>query len=258
MICHSKATFWHNFCIVDYSSISVLLSTFWTLASLETAKNTAKKVHAFLVITAFEVIPTVVMPAMYVHISLPARRQARQVATHQTQLDFNSHFSNGDRPLQKTAETGKRHSGVAQQSKFNRRTVDSSSVIVLGAVIGLFVLCWSFDTVISLCTKLELCVISDGLFRVSDLMIFANSAINPLIYALLKKDIKHELSFTCCCTVTMKSSCFFSTIRQFQLLCKPASSLCMLIYQIFDVSKMIKPVKLIVLSLCTLFSFSYL
>lgn len=104
---------------------------------------------------------------------------------------------------QATADAGKRASHTSQQSKGKRKTADLSSVIVLGAVIGLFVVCWSFDTVISLCSKLELCVISDGLFRVSDLMIFVNSAINPLVYAFLKKDIKREFSFICCCTVAM-------------------------------------------------------
>lgn len=186
--------------IPAYLSFSPL---FWTLASSETVKNTGKKVHALVVITAFEVIPTVVMPAMYIQIFVTARRHARQVATHQTQLDFNSQVNNRDNTQQATADAGKRASHTSQQSKGKRKTADSSSVIVLGAVIGLFVVCWSFDTVISLCSKLELCVISDGLFRVSDLMIFVNSAINPLVYAFLKKDIKRELSFICCCTVAM-------------------------------------------------------
>ena len=143
------------------------------------------------------------MPAMYIQIFVTARRHARQVATHQTQLDFNSQVNNRDNTQQATADAGKRASHTSQQSKGRRKTADSSSVIVLGAVIGLFVVCWSFDTVISLCNKLELCVISDGLFRVSDLMIFVNSAINPLVYAFLKKDIKREFSFICCCTVAM-------------------------------------------------------
>lgn len=174
---------------------------FWKFSSSETVKDTATKVHAFIVITAFEVIPTVVMPAMYAHIFRTARRHARQVAVHKTQLEFNSQVETST--LQITAATGKRASGASQQSKGERRNRDSSSIVVLGAVIGLFVLCWSFDTVISFCSKLELCIISEGLFRVSDLLIFVNSAINPLVYALLKKDIKRELSAICCCTGTM-------------------------------------------------------
>ena len=174
----------------------------WMFSRSENVKNTATKVHAFIVVTAFEVVPTVVMPAMYAHIFSTARRHARQVAVHRTQLEYNSALSKVD--LQKTTleipkTTEKRHSNVLHQSKEERKP-DGSSIAVLGSVIGLFVLCWSFDTVISLCSKLELCVINDCLFRVSDLMIFVNSAINPLVYALLKKDVKRELIMSNLCS----------------------------------------------------------
>lgn len=175
-------------------------SLFWKFSSSEKVKNTAIKVHAFIVITAFELVPTVVMPAMYAHIFHTARKHARQVAAHRTQLQFNDTCSQvfSERSgLEITTPMGKR---VSLQRNKRERKPDGSSIAVLGAVIGLFVLCWSFDTVISFCSKLELCVISDSLFRVSDLMIFVNSAINPLVYAFLKKDIKRELSVTFCCT----------------------------------------------------------
>lgn len=174
---------------------------FWKFSSSEKVKNTATKVHAFIVITAFELIPTVVMPAMYAHIFHTARKHARQVAVHRTQLQFNNTCSQvfSEMSTLGTTPMGKRVSFTLQRNKGQRRS-DGSSIAVLGAVIGLFVLCWSFDTVISFCNKLELCVINESLFRVSDLMIFVNSAINPLVYALLKKDIKRELSVMCCCT----------------------------------------------------------
>lgn len=101
--------------------------------------------------------------------------------------------------LEMPVTTGKRISNPSQQSKGERKSSEGSSIAVLGSVIGFFVLCWSFDTVISFCTKLEICIISDSLFRVSDLMIFVNSAINPLVYSLLKKDIKRELRSLWCC-----------------------------------------------------------
>lgn len=176
---------------------------FWKFSSSEKARSTATKVHAFIVITAFELVPTVVMPAMYMHIFCTARKHARQVAVQRTQLEFNSTCSevySEKSTLEMTAPTSKRISYASQQKK-GERTSDGSSIAVLGAVIGLFVMCWSFDTVISFCSKLELCVIKDGLFRVSDLLIFVNSAINPLVYALLKKDIKRELGVICRCTL---------------------------------------------------------
>ena len=174
---------------------------FWMFSPSEDIRDMATKVHAFIVITAFEVVPTVVMPTMYAHIFCTARRHARQVAAQRTQLEYNSANSDvGERKsaLEIPTTTGKGISNASQQSTGERRS-EGSSIAVLGCVIGLFVLCWSFDTVISFCNKLELCAINDGLFRISDLMIFVNSAINPLVYALLKKDIKRELSSICCC-----------------------------------------------------------
>lgn len=176
---------------------------FWMFSSSEDAKDIAKKVHAFIAITMFEVVPTVILPAMYAHIFFTARRHARQVAVQKTQLEYNSvcdeEENNKKDVLEMPMTTGKRISNSSQQSKGERKSSESSSIAVLGSVIGFFVLCWSFDTVISFCTKLELCNISDSLFRVSDLMIFVNSAINPVVYALLKKDIKRELRSMWCC-----------------------------------------------------------
>lgn len=177
---------------------------FWMFSSSEYVKTTAKKVHAFIVITTFEVVPTVVMPTMYAHIFRTARRHARQVEAHKTQLEYNSTHSEVPKRtvnlvnLEMLTTTGKKMSSASQApASAGERKPDGSSIAVLGSVIGLFVLCWSFDTVISFCNKLELCVTNDHLFRVADLMIFLNSAINPLVYALLKKDIKKELRSLC-------------------------------------------------------------
>ena len=139
---------------------------------------------------------------MYAHIFRTARRHARQVEAHKTQLEYNSTHSKVPKRtvnlvnLEMLTTTGKKMSSASQTSAGERKP-DGSSIAVLGSVIGLFVLCWSFDTVISFCNKLELCVTNDHLFRVADLMIFLNSAINPLVYALLKKDIKKELRSLC-------------------------------------------------------------
>lgn len=177
---------------------------FWMFSSSEYVKTTAKKVHAFIVITTFEVVPTVVMPTMYAHIFRTARRHARQVEAHKTQLEYNSTHSKVPKRtvnlvnLEMLTTTGKKMSSASQApASAGERKPDGSSIAVLGSVIGLFVLCWSFDTVISFCNKLELCVTNDHLFRIADLMIFLNSAINPLVYALLKKDIKKELRSLC-------------------------------------------------------------
>ena len=171
------------------------LPIFWRYSSSEDVKSRATKAHAIVVVTAFEVVPTVVMPAMYAHIIHTSRRHARQVTAQNAQLEFNK----VNVKLSKTGTTW--FSRASQQNKRERKS-ESSSIAVVGAVISLFVLCWSFDTVISFCTKLDLCKIERRLFRVADLMIYANSAVNPLVYAFLKKDIKRELNTICRCRRT--------------------------------------------------------
>ena len=112
---------------------------FWKFSSSEKVKNTAIKVHAFIVITAFELVPTVVMPAMYAHIFHTARKHARQVAEQRKQVQFNDTcsqvLSERNTRLELTTAMEKK---VSLQRNERERRPDSSSIAVLGAVIGFF------------------------------------------------------------------------------------------------------------------------
>ena len=172
----------------------------WMFSSSKSYRDAGTKIQAFIVITVFEVVPTVIMPVMYARIFFTARRHARLVALQTTQLEYNSEIKEDGLAkttsieIPKTSQDNKNICKGSQQYARERRLPEHIlNITVLGSVIAFFELCWSFDIVVSLCKKLGLCVVNDSTLRVSDVMIFANSAINPVVYALLKNDIRREL-----------------------------------------------------------------
>lgn len=66
---------------------------------------------------------------------------------------------------------------------------------VIGAVVILFVICCAFDIYKSLCRHYFECSVDTIILnKVSLVFIFANSAPNPIVYALLKRDIKTAIT----------------------------------------------------------------
>lgn len=181
----------------------------WMFSSSKSYKTTGTKIQAFIAITAFEVVPTVTMPVMYARIFFTARRHARLMALQTTQLKYNSEIK--EDCLAKTTsikiptrsqDNNKNICKGSQQYARERRLPEHHvlNISVLGTVIAFFELCWSFDIVVSFCKKLGSCAIDDSTLRVSDVMIFTNSAINPVVYALLKNDIRREMGRLWRCT----------------------------------------------------------
>lgn len=72
-------------------------------------------------------------------------------------------------------------------------TRKSYSVLVLGAVIFLFVLCWSFTIYRGICDSFQLCNVQRPVIFVSRIFLASNTAADPIVYAILKKDIRREL-----------------------------------------------------------------
>lgn len=85
-----------------------------------------------------------------------------------------------------------RNSRISQQmaKQVNRK---SFSVLVLGLVIFFFVLCWSFSIYRGICDSFSLCKVQHTLVLVSRMFLVANTAADPVVYAILKQDIRREL-----------------------------------------------------------------
>ncbi|XP_020613849.1 octopamine receptor beta-1R-like [Orbicella faveolata] len=75
--------------------------------------------------------------------------------------------------------------------KKQREKTASVKMIVL--IILLFVLCHIGGNYRCFCFVFKLCVASENLKNVIHVLFIVNSAVNPLVYAVLKKDMKNEL-----------------------------------------------------------------
>ena len=68
-----------------------------------------------------------------------------------------------------------------------------ASVKMIVVIILLFILCHVGGNYLCFCFVFKLCVASESLKKVIQIVFIVNSAVNPLVYAVLKKDIKNEL-----------------------------------------------------------------
>ena len=68
-----------------------------------------------------------------------------------------------------------------------------ASVKMIVLIILLFVLCHVGGNYRCFCFVFELCVASENLKKVIHVLFIMNSSVNPLVYAVLKKDMKNEL-----------------------------------------------------------------
>ena len=68
-----------------------------------------------------------------------------------------------------------------------------TSVKMIVLIILLFVLCHIGGNYRCFCFVFKLCVASENLKKVIHVLFIMNSAVNPLVYAVLKKDMKNEL-----------------------------------------------------------------
>lgn len=146
----------------------------WSSSPPEVAAS-SKRIHTSVMLAIFEFFPPVLMLLMYIRILLTARRLARQTANQIAQLNYNQYSNNASR----------------------NRT--ERSVRVIGAVVMLFVFCWLLDIYKSICWHYHVCELNADTVCVSIVLLYLNSAVNPLVYALLKNDFKRELKNLFCC-----------------------------------------------------------
>ena len=98
---------------------------------------------------------------------------------------------------------------LAKQLRFNHRvfvqTQEKSAIIMMGIVIGLFLVCYG------LYFRCSFLLVFKGRRECYDieykiLVLMLNSAVNPLAYSFLKRDIKKEIKGLLCCSSVTESS----------------------------------------------------
>ena len=66
-------------------------------------------------------------------------------------------------------------------------------------VVPIFVICYGTEIYITICDTFQLCEVTVDTRSAFSVLLLANSALNPLVYAVLKQDIKRETKGLLCC-----------------------------------------------------------
>ncbi|XP_078364415.1 adenosine receptor A2a-like [Oculina patagonica] len=136
---------------------------------------TAQTAFRLIGVSAFDIISCVLLFYAVVRILVVARAQSRQEAT--TELQLQPSHSSMEAVTQLATSRGRRRQTTA-------RFIIAIIVLFLGCyiVVNSLVLCHIFP-----------CQVSDIAGQVVTCLLVLNSAVNPLVYALLKTDIKKEM-----------------------------------------------------------------
>ena len=82
--------------------------------------------------------------------------------------------------------------------KAARMGVKTSTVKWVTVLVFIFEAYCGTEIYITICHTFELCVVSIDVILAFNLLLLANSALNPLVYAFLKEDIKRETKILFC------------------------------------------------------------
>ena len=137
------------------------------------------KYYAAVIDLLLSILSCVVLLVIYLRILYISHKLSRQTASQEKDVNYNH--------------------GPPNVSKCHRRTRRNSSARVLGCVILLFVFCFSLNTYVSFCVNFKLCPVHPLVSFISLLLVHCNSAVNFVVYAFMKSDIRLELRRLCRC-----------------------------------------------------------
>ena len=125
------------------------------------------------VLIFLKILPMIWLMVATAHILWITRKISRSIAAQ-----VSVHFNNSR--LQVNLQRVRKHP-----------TGNSAAVIV--SLVCLFFLCYTIDIYFLLCDSFYLCTFAPDLSLFKRLLLLTNSALNPLTYAFLKRDIKREI-----------------------------------------------------------------
>ena len=140
---------------------------------------TAWKVLRLTGVTGFEVISCALLFYAVVRILVVARAQSHQVSTMEQQTQ--STFSRNDTAAPATSRRRQKH----------------NTALFIIALVVFFLGCYVVVNSLVICIAFS-CKVSDKVSHILILLLVLNSAVNPLVYAFLKKDIKMEIKKLVC------------------------------------------------------------
>ena len=163
--------------VISLASAWIAPLILFTLPSIFTYSNTNASftfIFEIFRVSAFQLIPSVLFVFVTWRLCFIARNISRQESLLLAQIRFNFNRQRNTLTVKKQGEK-------------------RASVKMIVLIILLFVLCHVGGNYRCFCFVFKLCFISENLKNVIHVLFIMNSAVNPLFYAVLKKDMKNEL-----------------------------------------------------------------
>ncbi|XP_078342453.1 trace amine-associated receptor 8b-like [Oculina patagonica] len=145
-----------------------------------TESETALKVLRLTGVSAFDIISCVLLFYAVVRILVVARRHWREESAMELQVQCNHSCNEPSEPA---------------NSRRHRKHSTAPFVI---ALVVFFLGCYAVVNYLVLCIAFSCHKVSDNAGKVVTFLLVLNSAVNPLVYAFLKRDIKMEISRVIC------------------------------------------------------------
>ena len=140
-----------------------------SLPIADSKKQEAVKIHVAIKLGIFEIIPCLVMLLAYIHIFLISRRHARHINSINKSI--------------------KRERNSSNEKNWRAR----SAIKVFCIVVPLFVVCWTLASWREICSVFHACSVPRTAVHISRLLLKGHSMIDPIVYALHKREIRKEL-----------------------------------------------------------------
>ena len=166
------------FLVWCFPLVIYLLQLTWIFSRSPQSRSIGDTVFVAVLLTSLEFLPCVVMVTAAVRLYYISHSHSRQTMFMLTQLRFN-------------------HPTLDVRGLKIQRDRDMASAKLITSVVGVFVFCYMMEMVSSFLVLLNVHRNSQTK-QIRFMMLLANSALNPLVYALLKKDIKSEFKRVLC------------------------------------------------------------
>lgn len=170
-----------------------LVSLLWQTSGTNKERNTVQRVYVGMTVVCFEIIPCFMMLLVYSHLYFITRAHTRRIAAQESVKE--------------------RYNGSNFTNTRRQRNRERSNLKVFASVALLFVFCWLLSAYRGFCDVFSLCSVSIEFVQVSRILIFLNSAVNVVVYSLLKKDIRAEFKRFLRCRTRQTSLDFNLTVR---------------------------------------------
>ncbi|XP_020910279.1 D(5)-like dopamine receptor [Exaiptasia diaphana] len=163
-------------------SLIGLLPITWHHISNISRKSYIDRVYYSAIVIGLEIIPCVVMVIIYARLFVIARKHSRQITAHRKAC------------FESQSEYSRVAFGRDSSVSYSHRREQRSNLKAFATILLMFVACWTLSAYRTLCNyRLVQCTaVTTLLTQISRILMFLNTALNFIVYAILKADIRKE------------------------------------------------------------------